>query len=419
MKNRIIFATGNPHKVRETGEILKDFMEVVSMRDIGVHEDIPETKPTLEGCALQKARYLADNYGVNCFSEDTGLEVDALNGEPGVLTARYAGPAKNAQANMDLLLQKLGDSPNRTAQFRTIIALLLNGKEYLFEGIVKGQITQEKIGKGGFGYDPIFQPDGYATTFAALPSEVKHGVSHRSRALDKLVAFLKQPALILLVMLSYFSIFGQEKTQYANLERYQAANDTVLPPKPDEQRVVIIGNSIMEGWVKVDSAFFAANDFIGRGISGQTSDQLLLRFRQDVLNLSPELVVINIGINDIAENNGPYDESFTFGNIQSMVELARFHNIKVILASVLPATEFRWRRKLGDCSAKVLSLNDKIRNYAAGSQIPYLDYHSMLKNQDNGMDKELAEDGVHPTKQGYELMKNLALPFIKKVLVGE
>ena len=130
MKDKLIFATGNPNKVRETGQILKDYMEVISMKDIGATEDIPETMPTLEGCALQKARYLATNYQVNCFSEDTGLEVDALNGAPGVITARYAGPEKDATANMALLLKNLGDNPNRGAQFRTIIALILNGEEW-------------------------------------------------------------------------------------------------------------------------------------------------------------------------------------------------------------------------------------------------------------------------------------------------
>ncbi|MEM6320116.1 MAG: RdgB/HAM1 family non-canonical purine NTP pyrophosphatase [Bacteroidota bacterium] len=191
MKKQLIFATGNPNKVRETGEILKDFMQVISMKDIGATEDIPETMPTLEGCALQKARYLAKNYGVDCFSEDTGLEVDALEGAPGVITARYAGEAKNAEANMALLLKNLGDKPNRGAQFRTIIALILDGEEHLFEGTVRGQITHQKMGSGGFGYDPVFQPDGYDTTFANLPAAVKNGISHRSRALQKLVDFLK------------------------------------------------------------------------------------------------------------------------------------------------------------------------------------------------------------------------------------
>ncbi|MFK7978549.1 MAG: RdgB/HAM1 family non-canonical purine NTP pyrophosphatase [Saprospiraceae bacterium] len=191
MKNKLIFATGNPNKVRETGQILKDYMEVISMKDIGATEDIPETMPTLEGCALQKARYLVTNYQVNCFSEDTGLEVDALDGAPGVITARYAGPAKDADANMALLLKNLGDNANRGAQFRTIIALILDGEEHLFEGIVRGTIAHQKMGTGGFGYDPVFIPEGHEATFANLSSEIKHGISHRSRALAKLVAFLE------------------------------------------------------------------------------------------------------------------------------------------------------------------------------------------------------------------------------------
>lgn len=191
MKNKLIFATGNPNKVRETGQILKDFMEVISMKDIGATEDIPETMPTLEGCALQKARYLAKNYKVDCFSEDTGLEVDALDGAPGVITARYAGEAKDATANMALLLKNLEDKVDRGAQFRTIIALILDGEEYLFEGIVRGKIASKRTGTGGFGYDPVFIPEGHEATFANLPAEVKHGISHRSRALAKLVAFLE------------------------------------------------------------------------------------------------------------------------------------------------------------------------------------------------------------------------------------
>ena len=190
-KEQLIFATGNPHKVRETGAILADFMTVVSMRDIGATEDIPETAPTLEGCALQKARYLAENYEVNCFSEDTGLEVDALDGAPGVITARYAGPEKDATANMQLLLKNLAGKENRGAQFRTVIALILQGEEHLFEGIVRGRIAYQKTGDGGFGYDPVFIPEGYEQTFAELPTSVKNGISHRSRALAKLVNFLK------------------------------------------------------------------------------------------------------------------------------------------------------------------------------------------------------------------------------------
>lgn len=189
---KIIFATNNPHKVKEINEMLDGSFEIVSLKDIGCTEDIPETQPTLEGNALQKARYVKENYGADCFSEDTGLEIEALGGEPGVITARYAGSERDPNANMDLVLQKLADKDNRKAQFRTVIALLLNGEEHLFEGIVTGRIAQEKRGEGGFGYDPIFLPDGYEQTFAELSSDIKNSISHRARATRKLIDFLKE-----------------------------------------------------------------------------------------------------------------------------------------------------------------------------------------------------------------------------------
>jgi len=189
---KIIFATNNPHKVKEINEMLDGSFEIVSLKDIGCTEDIPETQPTLEGNALQKARYVKENYGADCFSEDTGLEIEALGGEPGVITARYAGSERDPNANMDLVLQKLADKDNRKAQFRTVIALLLNGEEHLFEGIVTGRIAQEKRGEGGFGYDPIFIPDGYEQTFAELSSDIKNSISHRARATRKLVSFLSK-----------------------------------------------------------------------------------------------------------------------------------------------------------------------------------------------------------------------------------
>jgi len=165
-------------------------LTIKSLKDIGCTEEVPETTGTIQGNALQKARYVSENYKVDCFSEDTGLEVEALNGEPGVDTAHYAGPERSADANMALLLKNLGDNPNRGAQFRTIIALILDGKEHLFEGVVRGTITRQKMGTGGFGYDPVFIPDGHTQTFANLPAKIKNGISHRSRALAKLVAFL-------------------------------------------------------------------------------------------------------------------------------------------------------------------------------------------------------------------------------------
>ena len=180
--------------------------------------------------------------------------------------------------------------------------------------------------------------------------------------------------------------------------------------------MVFLGNSITEGWARDDPAFFADNSFIGRGISGQTSTQLLLRFRQDVVDLKPEAVVIHIGTNDVAENTGPYDPVFTMSNIQSMVEIAGANEIKVILATVLPSTKFEWNRALGDRSDMIVDLNKRIRGYAKERNIPLIDYHTAMKNEQNGMNKDIAADGVHPTQKGVELMKSLALPIIQEQL---
>lgn len=187
----LVFATGNINKIREASEILEGTYKIIPMKAIGCEVDIPETSPTFEGNALQKARFLKTNFQVDCFAEDTGLEIDALNGEPGVYTARYGGPERNAVKNMDLVLEKLADETNRKARFRTAIALIIGQEEYVFEGIVEGQIALSKSGSGGFGYDPIFIPDGYKETFAVLPSSVKHKISHRARAMAKLVDFLR------------------------------------------------------------------------------------------------------------------------------------------------------------------------------------------------------------------------------------
>ena len=207
----------------------------------------------------------------------------------------------------------------------------------------------------------------------------------------------------------------QMQNDYAQLQRYQTENEAMAATSKN-QCVVFLGNSITEGWIKTDSTFFAQNNFIGRGISGQTSPQLLLRFRQDVIELNPAAVVIHIGTNDVAENTGPYDPKYTMGNIQSMVELARANNIKVILASVLPATKFEWNRKLGDRSGMILDLNQRLKTYAKMENLPYVDYHSAMTNDQNGMDPEIAADGVHPTEKGFEIMKKLLLPVIQKTL---
>lgn len=191
MKKTLFFATGNPNKVREVNDILGADFSIKSMKDLGHEEDIPETSPTLEGNALQKARFVREKFGVDCFSEDTGLEVDALDGAPGVYSARFAGPEKDSGANIDLLLKRLKGATDRKARFRTVIALLSDGEEHLFEGTVEGRIAQQRQGSGGFGYDPVFIPDGFRRSFAEMSLEEKNGISHRGRAIRKLVDFLK------------------------------------------------------------------------------------------------------------------------------------------------------------------------------------------------------------------------------------
>lgn len=193
---KIVFATNNKNKLAEIRDMLGDKIEVMSLADINCHEDIPETADTLEGNALQKARYVFDKYGMSCFADDTGLEVDALGGEPGVYSARYAGgEGHDSEANMAKLMQKLGDNDNRKARFRTVIALITGSGDdgvKLFEGVSEGDIIREKRGGEGFGYDPIFRPEGYDKTFAELGHEIKNKISHRARAVQKLVEYLKQ-----------------------------------------------------------------------------------------------------------------------------------------------------------------------------------------------------------------------------------
>ena len=189
--NKMVVATNNAHKLKEIAAILGQEIELLSLKDIQCFADIPETADTLEGNARQKAMYIYENYGMDCFADDTGLEVEALGGAPGVFSARYAGEGHDSEANMQKLLQELNGVENRKAQFRTVICLIRNGKEHLFEGIVKGEIIQEKRGGEGFGYDPIFVPEGYDLTFAELGDDVKNTISHRARAVEKLCQFLK------------------------------------------------------------------------------------------------------------------------------------------------------------------------------------------------------------------------------------
>lgn len=189
---KIVFASNNKNKIQEIRHQLHDDIELLSLEDIGCHEDIPETADTIEGNAILKADYVTNKYGYNCFADDTGLEVDALNGAPGVYSARYAGDRKDANDNMDKLLSELGDTKNRTARFKTVIALNLDGKQHLFTGIVDGDITYEKAGEQGFGYDPIFKPAGLDLTFAQISLDEKARLSHRGRAVAQLIAFLKR-----------------------------------------------------------------------------------------------------------------------------------------------------------------------------------------------------------------------------------
>ena len=193
---KLVFATNNAHKLQEVRQILGERFVVLGLTDIGCHEDIPETAETLEGNALQKARYVKEHYGLDCFADDTGLEVTALGGAPGVHTARYAelageGSTHDTQANMKLLLKNLENNSDRSARFRTVIALIYQGEEYLFEGIVEGTILTERHGDAGFGYDPVFQPKGYDVTFAEMSPADKNAISHRGRATQKLAQFLQ------------------------------------------------------------------------------------------------------------------------------------------------------------------------------------------------------------------------------------
>lgn len=191
MKKKLVFATNNAHKLKEIRAILGNSIEILSLADIHCHADIPETADTLEGNARQKSRYVYEHYGLDCFADDTGLEVESLGGAPGVYSARYAdGQGHDSQANMNKLLKEMEEKNNRKAQFRTIISLIEKGEERQFGGIVKGQITKEKRGESGFGYDPIFQPDGYDTTFAELGSDIKNRISHRARAVAALCDYL-------------------------------------------------------------------------------------------------------------------------------------------------------------------------------------------------------------------------------------
>jgi XTP/dITP diphosphohydrolase len=189
---KLVFATSNQNKANEIQQLVPDFFQILTLNDINQIEEIPETSDTIEGNAVQKMEYIVTNFGIDCFADDTGLEIESLNGEPGVYSARYAGEEKNAANNMDLVLRKMQGESNRKARFKTVISLSLNGENYLFEGIVNGEIRNEKVGASGFGYDPIFEPENAGKTFAEMNTVEKNQMSHRARAFKKMVDFLTE-----------------------------------------------------------------------------------------------------------------------------------------------------------------------------------------------------------------------------------
>lgn len=193
---KLVFATNNPNKIIEMQQLIGNQIELLSLESIGCFEEILETADTIEENAILKANYVTQKYGYNCFADDTGLEVMALNGEPGVFSARYAGEQKDTTANMDKLLKKMNAIANRKAQFKTVIALNLQGKQQLFTGIASGNIARTKTGLNGFGYDPIFIPDGYQSSFASLKLEIKNKISHRAKATQQLIDFLTQKSTV-------------------------------------------------------------------------------------------------------------------------------------------------------------------------------------------------------------------------------
>ena len=219
------------------------------------------------------------------------------------------------------------------------------------------------------------------------------------------------------LLISWTGAMAQKHDQFANFKRYDKANKELPAPAKKEKRVVFLGNSITEGWVSIHPEFFKENGYIGRGIGGQTSYQFLLRFRNDVINLKPKLVIINAGTNDAAENTGPFDLDITFGNIASMAELAKANGIKVILTSVLPSSGFRWNKKVTDAADRIEALNAKIKAYAKENKIPYVDYYTpMVSGAERALNPAYSNDGVHPTLEGYLVMEALIKPAIEKAL---
>jgi lysophospholipase L1-like esterase len=219
--------------------------------------------------------------------------------------------------------------------------------------------------------------------------------------------------LVILLSLTTLTAIAQDNTDWPNIKKYEDQNSKIPPPAPGEKRVVFMGNSITEGWKYTDSAFFTGRNYYDRGISGQTTPQMLVRFREDVINLKPSVVVILAGINDIAQNTGPIKLEDTFGNIVSMVELAHASHIKVVISSVLPANHFPWRPSIVP-TEKVIQLNKMLKDYADKNHVVYLDYYSAMVDSEKGLPPNLASDGVHPTLAGYKIME----PMVEKA-IGE
>lgn len=222
-------------------------------------------------------------------------------------------------------------------------------------------------------------------------------------------------SIIAICLTSTALLAGAQNKDWAQLQRYNQANNELRADKNATVKVVFLGNSITDNWARMRPDFFSGNSFAGRGISGQTSSQFLVRFRQDVVGLSPSAVIINAGTNDVAENTGPNNEDVTFGNIQSMVEIARANNIKVILSTVLPASGFGWNKAITDAPQKIAGLNKRLRKYAADNKIPFVDYFTALVADDGiSLNPAYTTDGVHPTDAGYVVMEQTVLPIIKK-----
>lgn len=230
----------------------------------------------------------------------------------------------------------------------------------------------------------------------------------------------KRFCLWMAAVLGLLCASGANAQDWAGLQRFAAANKTLAAPAEGQPRVVLMGDSITEEWLRLRPDFFADNGYVGRGISGQVSAQMLVRFRQDVIRLQPAVVVINAGTNDVAENQGPYDEDFAFGNIVSMVELAKANGIAVVMTTVLPAARFSWRPSITDAADKIAALNERLRAYAAEQGIPFVDYYSPMVVGDatRALNPAYSKDGVHPVPAGYKVMEPLVQKAIGEALRG-